>query len=230
MVRSARPSTAQSLLRIVGGVLTVVAFLYLSPRMVYSLGARWEEGERMGVWDLVINGLVPAGAIGALTLAWWKPRAAIAAALILAPFLLVETPVMYGPPPPLDAILVAVAAACHLAGAIRHGGGRPRENLSNRKADREQLRAEYGPLFDEVAAILFEVDPMGINYQENADEYEFEAGLILPRLRTCESSTDVRWVIHEEFSRWFGSAAPSPESKYETAAERIWAAWQRARS
>lgn len=32
--------------------------------------------------------------------------------------------------------------------------------------------------------------------------YEPEARTTLPRLRTCESSTDVLRVVHEELSRW----------------------------
>ena len=94
-------------------------------------------------------------------------------------------------------------------------------------AERQELRAEYGALFDEVAAILFELDPVGINFESNTDEYEPEVGTILPRLRSCNSVTDARRVIHEEFVRWFAPETAGPESDYQEAAERIWATWQR---
>ncbi len=32
-------------------------------------------------------------------------------------------------------------------------------------AERAQLRAQYGALFDEVSQILFELDPVGINFR-----------------------------------------------------------------
>lgn len=48
---------------------------------------------------------------------------------------------------------------------------------------RRRLRVEYGNLFDSVAALLFRHDPVGINFDENTDEYQPEAETILPRLR-----------------------------------------------
>jgi hypothetical protein len=90
-----------------------------------------------------------------------------------------------------------------------------------------QVRARYGALFDEIAAILFELDPVGINFETNTDEYEPEVGTILPRLHSCSSAADVRRVIHEEFVYWFDSETAGPEARYQEAAERVWAAWQR---
>lgn len=94
-------------------------------------------------------------------------------------------------------------------------------------AERKRVRAEYPELFDEVAGILFELDPIGINFKSNTDEYEPEVGTILPRLRACRSVDDARKVTHDEFTRWFDRSTAGPESSYQTAAERIWAAWQR---
>jgi hypothetical protein len=72
------------------------------------------------------------------------------------------------------------------------------------KAQRKLLRAQYGNLFERVAAILFEDDPMGINFESNTDEYESEAGTILPRLSLTMDVQDVEAVVHQEFCRWFG--------------------------
>jgi len=33
-------------------------------------------------------------------------------------------------------------------------------------------------------------DPIGINFEVNTDEYESEAGTILPKLRSCRSADD----------------------------------------
>ena len=93
--------------------------------------------------------------------------------------------------------------------------------------NRRRLRAEYGALFDSLAALLFRHDPIGINFDgENTDEYEPEVETILPRMRGCHSSDDILRVVHEEFVRWFDSnMAGSPERHQEIASE-IWRLWQ----
>jgi len=57
--------------------------------------------------------------------------------------------------------------------------------------NRRRLRAEYREIFDSVAALLYRRDPIGINFSGDAstDEYEPEAEIILPRLRSCHWST-----------------------------------------
>jgi len=97
------------------------------------------------------------------------------------------------------------------------------------RAETKRLRAEYGALFDEVAAILFDLDPIGINFETNTDEYEPEVRTILPRLRSCISVPDVRRAIHEEFVRWFDADSAGPESNYQEAAELVWAVWKHQR-
>lgn len=92
--------------------------------------------------------------------------------------------------------------------------------------ERRRQRAEYGRLFDSVAALLFRHDPIGIAFEnENTDEYEPETGTILPRLRSCQSASDVRRVVHEEFVRWFGAGNAGPEERYSEIASEIWQLW-----
>jgi hypothetical protein len=93
------------------------------------------------------------------------------------------------------------------------------------KANRDAIKREYGELFDAVAAALFEDDPIGINFDSNADEYEPEAGTIIPRLRSANSPQDVQTIIYEEFTRWFGPGDAGPLSRYETVSLRIWESW-----
>ncbi|MBU0493169.1 MAG: hypothetical protein KKA73_26850 [Chloroflexi bacterium] len=92
--------------------------------------------------------------------------------------------------------------------------------------ERKQLRREYGKLFDEVSAILFKSDPIGINLGINTDEYESEVSTILPRLKSCHSVEEARSVIHQEFTYWFGREDAGPETRYQQIAESIWVAWQ----
>jgi len=75
-------------------------------------------------------------------------------------------------------------------------------------------------------AILFRHDPMGINFEDNTDEYDPEVGTILPRLRDCRSPEQVRRVTHEEFLRWFGGGV-GDEQKYGAIAQEIWDAWRK---
>jgi hypothetical protein len=92
--------------------------------------------------------------------------------------------------------------------------------------ERRRLKAEYGHTFDSVAALLFRHDPIGIAFEnENTDEYEPETGTILPRLRGCESASDVRRVVHEEFVRWFDAGNAGPEERYSEIASEIWQLW-----
>jgi hypothetical protein len=89
--------------------------------------------------------------------------------------------------------------------------GRTREEI---REERRRLRMEYGELFDSTAALLLRHDPIGINFDDNADEYEPEAGTILPRLRGCRSANDVRRVVHEEFVRCFEAGTAGEEERY----------------
>ena len=101
---------------------------------------------------------------------------------------------------------------------------RTREKI---RQERRQLREEYGELFDSTAALLFRHDPIGISFENpKMDEYEPEAGTILPRLRVCNSSDDVLRVVHEEFVRWFEASNAGPPERYTQIASEIWQLWQ----
>lgn len=93
------------------------------------------------------------------------------------------------------------------------------------KRERAALRQRYGDLFDTVAAILFRADPMGINFETNTDEYEPEAGSILPRLSQAGTADDVTRIVHEEFVRWFSADDAGPPEQYRSIATSIWEAW-----
>jgi hypothetical protein len=60
---------------------------------------------------------------------------------------------------------------------------------------------------------------------ENTDEYDPEAGTILPRLQSCKSSADALRAVHEEFVRWFGADTAGPQESYGNIASEIWQLW-----
>ena len=94
---------------------------------------------------------------------------------------------------------------------------------------RRQWKAEYGQLFDSIAALLLLHDPIGINFEVNPDEYEPETGTILPRLRECQSAGDVLRVVHQEFVRWSDADTAGSEERYARIAAEIWQLWASSR-
>jgi len=79
-------------------------------------------------------------------------------------------------------------------------------------------------LFKTIVKILFKHDLMGIDYGDNTDEYEPEAGTIIPRLKECSSYRDVRKIVYEEFVRWFYDDV-GEEEEYTEVAKEIWKVW-----
>jgi hypothetical protein len=92
---------------------------------------------------------------------------------------------------------------------------------------RKAIRLQYGKLFDALSKLLFELDPISINFETNTDEYEPEVGTIIPRLTHAESEADVREIVHEEFCKWFDSKTAGPIENYDAIAPRICMEWQR---
>jgi hypothetical protein len=90
----------------------------------------------------------------------------------------------------------------------------------------KEKQKSYRHLHARILQILFEDDPVGINFESNTDEYEPEVGTILPRLKHCHTASDLQLVIHEEFIRWFGSDIAGPVENYGKVAERIWMEWK----
>ena len=95
------------------------------------------------------------------------------------------------------------------------------ESVNEARVAREVLKTAYRDAFMRLAQILFEEDPIGINFEDNTDEYEPEAGTILPKLRDCETVEQVQFVIYTEFVRWFDVEIAGPPDRYRSAAERI---------
>jgi hypothetical protein len=100
---------------------------------------------------------------------------------------------------------------------------RTREKLLQ---ERRRLRAECGYLLDSVAALIFRRDPIGIAFEsENTDKHASDTGTILPLLRGCESASNVRRVVHEEFVRWFDAETGGPEQLYSEIPFGDWQLW-----
>ncbi|EHR63746.1 hypothetical protein SaccyDRAFT_4951 [Saccharomonospora cyanea NA-134] len=77
----------------------------------------------------------------------------------------------------------------------------------------------------EIEALLFRHDPIGLNFEDNTDEYRSEAETIALRLPEASSVADVRRMAHEEFVRWFDAELAGPESRYTAIAQEVWRLW-----
>ena len=96
------------------------------------------------------------------------------------------------------------------------------------RQERRLLKRKYGCLFNEISAILFALDPMGLNCGSNRDEYDLEAGFLLPRLSGARSVQDVEVIVAQMLDHWFGPEAGRCKPMLGDLAARIWACWQQA--
>lgn len=101
-----------------------------------------------------------------------------------------------------------------------------------RHTERKARVAPYRELVDEISALLFRHDPIGINFEDNTDEYDPEAETIV--LRLVDSGTDLsveqtEVVVHEEFVHWFGDGVAGPVDRYRKIAQEIRELWRPAR-
>lgn len=87
----------------------------------------------------------------------------------------------------------------------------------------EYLRKKYhGDVRrDQIAKVFFEVDPVGLNFDTNTDEYDYEAMLLLESLGNCILDVDTLTTeISDVFCRAFGRDVATPAS-YRRCAEEI---------
>ena len=73
-----------------------------------------------------------------------------------------------------------------------------------------------------VERLLFDQDPIGINFEDNDDEYRSEAETITLRSAEASTETELLRIIHEEFVTWFGESVSGPITRYERVASEIW--------
>jgi hypothetical protein len=91
------------------------------------------------------------------------------------------------------------------------------------RVDRESALVGQEALVSQVEALLFRHDPIGINFEDNTDEYRAEAQTIVIRMPEASSVEDLRAIVHQEFVRWFDAQIAGPPERYSTIAAEIWA-------
>ena len=101
------------------------------------------------------------------------------------------------------------------------------DEITLHREERKRLSSSYKQLLNEVSAILFRHDPIGINFEDNTDEYDPEAGTILPRLRIGLSAEETTAIVHEAFVRWFERETAGSPDRYSAVAAEILMAYQK---
>ena len=106
----------------------------------------------------------------------------------------------------------------------------PDRDIVLQRAERKRLKIEYSALFDDLTALLYQLDPVGLNYGINPDEYEPEVGTILPRVMELETASEIASIIREEFEVWFGTGTRVESATYEELGTEVLVVLDRCRS
>lgn len=113
---------------------------------------------------------------------------------------------------------------------VPSSGDRDDEARRQRKQLYEARRAEltlgFQNLAQRISAILFRLDPLGLAFGANSDEYDAQARVILTRLLECRSENDLIVALHELFCRDFGPEKAGTSLRYRPVAREIWAVWR----
>ena len=96
-----------------------------------------------------------------------------------------------------------------------------REDVVQAKGERAAKLKGQEDIVEAVEALLFERDPIGINFEENTDEYRPEAETIVIRLRDAASDQDAARIVYEEFVRWFDPTTAGSPDKYRPIAAEV---------
>ncbi|KND47071.1 MAG: hypothetical protein AB199_01425 [Parcubacteria bacterium C7867-004] len=88
---------------------------------------------------------------------------------------------------------------------------------------RKKRVKEYSEAFDKVSMVLFEHDPIGLNFDDNVDEYELEAGMVMNRFPKANNIDELATIIFEVFVECFDKElATRKREVYQQIAKEVW--------
>jgi hypothetical protein len=94
--------------------------------------------------------------------------------------------------------------------------------IDQARSARLAIQTKDPEFFAAVSGAMFQHDLLGINFGDNTDEYDAEAGTVIPRLGACFSVEDTARVLHEEFVAWFGSETAGDIASFRALASDVW--------
>ena len=89
------------------------------------------------------------------------------------------------------------------------------------------FRGAYADLLDEVSATLFLHDPLELQLDEHAHEYDALAATVLARLRTVNNRWDAAGEIHAACAALVGRRRAGRPERYRDLAGDVWDVWAR---
>lgn len=95
------------------------------------------------------------------------------------------------------------------------------------KQFKAMVRSQHPQLLQSISSILYNCDPMCLNFDCNGDEYDPEAISIIYELQDAKSAKDVANIVIGQFQEWFGEDL-SPfkaNDKFIRMCRSIWMAW-----
>jgi hypothetical protein len=102
-----------------------------------------------------------------------------------------------------------------------------RRRLGGRRLGARRLGARVrSPALPTRGRCIFHHDPVGINLEENTDEYDAEAERIILTLATTPKPRSVEQLqdmIHRVFVQCFGEKTAGPAPRYRPIAQEVWA-------
>ena len=102
-----------------------------------------------------------------------------------------------------------------------------RKDSDNWESLKITITSQHPLLLKEISSILFESDPMCLNFGTNNDEYDPEAISIISELSEAQSVEDVADIVIVQFRKWFDcDLSPYKDNdKFKRMSRRIWLAW-----
>ena len=91
-----------------------------------------------------------------------------------------------------------------------------------KKTKNDCLTSRYKAECKIISKLLFEKDPVGINFEDNTDEYDSEAAMILGKLNTCKNVQDVKKLVYNVFMNHFDKETAGPIEIYTDLAEELY--------
>ena len=90
-----------------------------------------------------------------------------------------------------------------------------------------EFRGAYAELLEEVSAVLFLHDPLGLSLDEHAGEYDALGAAVLVRLRTVNNRWDAATEIHAACAAAAGVQRAGRPDRYRDVGGDVWDVWVR---
>ena len=89
-----------------------------------------------------------------------------------------------------------------------------KSDIQSAKAHRVAQTGKSTELVAELAQILFDANPIDINFETNTDEYTSEAETIVTNLPRTKGDVEVQRLVYDTFRAWFGPASAGSLDRY----------------